>query len=142
MKKEDIVVAKEVAEEAFEEWCDANGFESDEEDLSEDELLSFKINKKTIVKAIMAGRAVTDDEKITYTISNHSPEGFAGMKLEINAPTGRFWTAMDGFKSQDTQKKIISCMSELTGKDRKFFEKIHGFDFRFLQAVVIFFMNI
>lgn len=136
------VVADEVCEKEFIQWCDENGVDYDETAMNDESLVGFKKNKQTILKACKEGRLVFDGGCIEYTVSNKSPEGFSGTVLKIGQPSGRIFTATDGYKETELFKKQVSIMSALTGKDLKFFDKLHAIDFRVLQAVVLFFLTI
>ena len=136
------VIADEVCEKEFNEWCDANGIDYDTANMNEDDKDGFNKNKATIIKAAKTGRLVFDGGKLECTISNLSPEGFAGQKINIGQPTGKIFTAMDGLKDTQLFKKQTSVMSALTGKDNGYFDKLHAIDWKLLQAVVVFFITI
>ena len=142
--KKEFVVAEDVAIASVDDWLESVGFVRPEDDeLSEEEIKSFKINKNTLVRAVKEGRLTfNDDDTAEYTISQKSAEGYRGNKLNIALPTGRFWTATDGYKDNQNMKKLQSCVSVLTGKDIGYFQNIFAGDWKVLQAVVIFFMNI
>lgn len=135
-------IAEEVCEKEFNEWCEANGIDNDVSNMNDEDQKGFKNLKDPMIKAAKSGRLVFDGAKLEYTISNLSPEGFAGTVLKIGVPSGKIFTAMDGLKETQLFKKQVSVMSVLTGKDIGFFDKIHPVDWKVLQAVVAFFISI
>lgn len=138
----DEVIAKEQAEKEFEDWCEACGIDCDVANMDDESASDFTEKKKRIIKACMSGLLVFDDGNIVYTISNKSPENFAGVQLKIGQPSGKLFTAMDGLKDTQLFKKQCCVMSAMTGKDNGFFEKLHAKDFKLLQTIAVFFLTI
>ncbi|MCR4631410.1 MAG: hypothetical protein K5786_07235 [Treponema sp.] len=140
--EEKQVVADEVCEKEFNEWCEANGIDYDVSNMNEESAEAFNKNKSTMKNAAKAGRLVFDGGKLEYTVSAKSPENYAGNVLKIGEPTGKIFTAMDGLKETQLFKKQTCVMSALTGKDTGYFDKLHASDWKLLQAIVVFFLTI
>lgn len=138
----DEVVAKEQAEKEFENWCEITGIDYEVANMNEEDAKDFETLKKRLVDACRAGRLVFSDGDIEYTVSERSPENFAGTKMTIGQPMGSLFTAMDGMKETQNFKKLNCVMSAMTGKDNGFFNKIHATDYKVLQAIASFFLSI
>lgn len=143
MEKEEFVVAEEIANKDFENWCELNGIEYDTGDMNEEEIKDFQTNKKPIIKACMRGNLIFNDNgEIDYTISNYSASGFAGTVLHIERPTGKIFSSLDGFKDTQNIRRAVSVMSALTGKDLGYFDKLSAVDWKVLRGIVTFFLTI
>ena len=136
----DEKMTKEQAEKEFISWCEDNDIECDEEEMTEDVLTAFLSAKKSFVKYMRRGTLVLDGIKLVYEISQFSPEGFKGEKLEINRPSGNIWLAMDGRKDSDKMHRMQNAISALTGKDTGWISKLDAKDWSFLMSVTSLFL--
>jgi hypothetical protein len=137
---EETTITKELAEQEFANYCEANGFDVDESAMSDEEKEDFAPIKNRFVKAAMAGRITVDGTKVTYDISERSPSGFAGDKVTISRPTGAAMMALDGYKETQGIRRLQSFMSAATGKEIQYFSKIDIQDWKFFQGVATLFL--
>lgn len=134
-------ISKEMAEEEFKNWCEANELDCDETSMNEEDKAAFEPLKNRIVKAIQKGVVVIDGDTIEYTLSGKYEGSMAGMKIKINSPTARLFSGMDGYKDTQMIKKLQGAMSALCGIDIGIFSKMTIPDWKFFQSVCVLFMN-
>lgn len=138
--KASVSITKEQAEIEFENWKEACDIDIEESELTDEQLNLVNSAKRRFVKAMIAGRLTVDGEKILYTISSKSPEGFANKEIVIKNPGAKLRFAMDGFKDNQQAEKEIAGMSALTGQDVGFFRKLSLPDFNLIEAIMLLFM--
>jgi hypothetical protein len=134
-------IDRETAENEFVLFCDNNEIEHEESEMNDDELKSFTEIKKRFIKACMAGRVEVDGTSLKYTISRFAPEGFRGDVLILKRPSGHAFSAMDGYKEDRSISKQIAFMSAMAGKEIKYFSKIDGSDWKFMQDISTLFLS-
>ena len=132
-------IAKEVAENEFNDWCEANMIDTDASDMNEDDEKAFYGLKKTIVNAVRDGRIVFDGRDIKYTISKCTPE-LAGQEVTIPPAKGAVYLALDGFKKGQDIKRLHAALSQMTGLADGVFRKMDAADFKVFQAVFSLFL--
>ena len=135
-------IDKELAEKEFVNFCENNEIEYDESAMNDDESSSFSAIKKRFLKACEAGRVEVEGTSINYTISNFSPEGFAGKVITLKRPSGHAFASMDGYKSDRDMARQIAFMSAMAGQETKYFSKIDGSDWRFIQDISTIFLSL
>ena len=133
---------RETAENEFNLFCDNNEIEHDEAAMNDDEKSSFDAIKKRFIKACMAGRVEVDGTSLKYTISHFAQEGFKGDVLTLKRPSGHAFSAMDGFKDDRSIGRQIAFMSAMAGKEQKYFSKIDGSDWKFVQDISTLFLSL
>ncbi len=138
--EEKLTVSKEQAIAEFDAWRENCDLDFDENDLPDDQKALVDGCRRRFVKAMTGGRLVVDGEKLKYTISDKSPDGFKGREVEIKNPGARLKFAMDGFKDNQQAEREIAGMSALTGQDVGFFRKLCMTDFNFFEGVIALFM--
>lgn len=135
-----VEISMETAEKDFIQWCEANEIEIDAGS-SEEEVKDFEVLKKTVTKAIVAGRCIVDGENLKYRLSEKNAQGYAGKEITIRPPNGRIFMATDGYKETQAGRKMNAMMSAITGLDAGFFGNIYLKDYKFLQAVLVLFLS-
>jgi len=135
-------IDKATAEQEFVSFCENNEIEHDESAMNDDEKVSFSAIKKRFLKACEAGRVEVDGTSIKYTISNFSPEGFKGNVITLKRPSGHAFAAMDGYKSDRDMARQIAFMSAMAGQETKYFSKIDGSDWKFIQDISTLFLSL
>jgi len=137
---DELKVSKEQAELEFENWREACDIDFDVSELTEDQQALVAATKRRFIKAMCAGRLEVQDDEILYTVSDKSPEGFAGKQIKIKNPGARLSLAMDGFKENQRAEKEIAGMSAITGQDVGFFRRLYTTDFNLLEGIMALFM--
>jgi len=137
---EKLEINKELAEQEFENWREACDLDFDVQYLSNDQAALVANTKRRFIKAMAAGRLVIEDDVIIYTISEKSPEGFAGKVIKIQNPGAKLRLAMDGFKDNQQAEKEIAGMSAITGQDVGFFRKLYTTDFNLIEGIMALFI--
>jgi len=135
-------IDRELAEKEFISFCENNEIEYDESAMDEAEKDSFTAIKKRFLKACMAGRVEVDGTSLKYTISKFAPEGFRGDVLTLKRPGGHAFSAMDGFKDDRSVARQVAFMSAMAGKEIKYFSKIDGSDWKFIQDISTLFLSL
>jgi len=135
-------IDKETAENEFNSFCDNNEIEHDESAMNDDEKTSFNAIKKRFVKACMDGRVEVDGTSLKYTISKFAPEGFRGDVLTLKRPGGHAFSAMDGYSDTKSIARQTAFMSAMAGREIKYFSKIDGSDWKFIQDISTLFLSL
>jgi hypothetical protein len=137
----DEKITRELAEQEFMSYCEANDIDCDESAMNEEDATAFKPIKESFIKACRAGRVVVDGKNIEYTISSFSPEGYAGNKLTIGRPNGNAMLAMDGYKDTQSMHKLQAYASAITGKETKYFSNLDNCDWMFVRNIATLFLS-
>jgi hypothetical protein len=123
-----------LAEQEFSNYCEANGFEHEEDDMNDDDKKNFIKIKKRFIKAVDEGRLVVDGTNLIYTVSARS-EFMGGKKITVRRPIGKDFLSMDGFKDTHSMVKFqsfIASFCDIKGSD---VAKLDIADRQFLQDV-------
>lgn len=139
--KASVSITKEQAEIEFENWKEACDIDIEGSELTKEQANLINSAKRRFVKAMVAGRLTVDGEKILYTISGKSPEGFANKEIVIKNPGARLRFAMDGFRDDQETEKEVAGMSALTGQDVGLFRKLSLLDFNLIEGILLLFMT-
>jgi hypothetical protein len=116
-------VAREVAESEFLRICDAFRIEHDTSALPADELEEWKDLTEPIIRNIMRGIIIVDDEgKPTYT----PPGAAAGVTFHF--PTGATLTALETYPREKQIANMMAAIAEMTHTDRSDFGKMRAAD--------------
>lgn len=131
------IVAREVAENEFNRFCDDMDIDRDLSKMDEDDTKGFNDNKELIVIAIMDGRLVlNDDSEPVYT----PKRGNAASPLTFREPTGATFMAMDRKKSGQDVGKMIALMDEITRSPPGTCSRLKGVDFKIARSIVTLFL--
>jgi hypothetical protein len=129
-------------EQEFYNWCDANDIDHAIDGMDEDDRKSFEKIKRHFTAAIKEKRLVVEGDHFTYTVSERSPN--AGDKFTVKRPNGRAMLAMDGFKENQQNQKLIAFIAAISGVEKRDIVKISGLDnkdYKVLQDVAILFLT-
>ena len=139
MAEEKMVMSEELAMKEIERWADENDIDLYVNASNGEKLLDATAPK--LIKAICRGTLiVNDDGDFEYTISDRSPEGFAGTRLTIKTPTGAAYMALDSFKEHQGVHRTFAILSAMTGKDVSWFAKLSNIDYKILNFITSFFI--
>ena len=133
------VMSEELAFHEVEKWADENCINIYVKNKDGETALDAAV--QWLTKAIMMGTLILNDEnEFEYTVSNKSPNGYAGEKLIFKEPNGGAYMAMDKFKDQEGVHKTLAVASAITGKDIPWFGKISNFDYKICATIASFFI--
>lgn len=139
MTETKVTMSEELAIKEIERWAEENDIDLYVTAQDGSRILDAGVSK--LVKAIQSGLlVVTDDGVFEYTISDMSPEGFAGTKIVLKSPTGTAYMAMDSFKEHQGVHKNLALASAITGKDVSWFGRISNKDYKVVTIIVAFFI--
>jgi hypothetical protein len=138
---------KEESEITFEEqefynWCDANDIDRGIDGMDDDDRKSFLKIRRHFTRAIKEQRLVVDGDRFTYTVSERSPN--AGEKFTVKRPNGRAMLAMDGYKENQQNQKLIAFIAAICSVEKRDIAKISALDdkdYKVLQDVAILFLT-
>jgi len=126
----------------FYNWCDANEIDRNQKAMDEDDRKGFEKIQRHFTAAIKEKRLVVDGDKITYTVSNKSPN--AGKVLNVRRPNGRAMLSMDSFKDTAGNQKLQNFIAAICGIEKRDIAEIAGLDFKdykVLQDIALLFLT-
>jgi hypothetical protein len=129
-------------EQEFYNWCDANDIDRAVDGMDEKDAKDFLKIRRHFTAAIKETRLVVDGERFTYTVSEKSPN--SGEKFTMKRPNGRAMLAMDGYKENQQNQKLIAFIAAICGVQKRDISKISELDdkdYKVLQDVAILFLT-
>lgn len=134
----EYVIAREVAEEQFKQFCEDMDIDDNVEKMNEEDSKGFDQNKEVLIEAMMLGRLVlNDDSEPVYTPKR---SGFAN-PLTFREPSGADLMAMDRKKNGQDVGKMFALMDAVTKSVPGACSKLKGPDFKTAQAIMVLFMG-
>lgn len=131
-------IAREVAEQQFDQFCEDMDIDNNVEKMDEDDAKGFNTQKELIIVAMMDGRLVlNDDSEPVYTPKR---KGFDN-PLTFREPSGADQMAMDRKKSGQDVGKMFSMMDSVTKSVPGACSKLKGPDLKVAQAIMFLFMG-
>ena len=132
-------IIHEVAQDEFNRFAAAWDLDTDIDYMNQDDADSFEQQKRKIVRQIMDGRAIVNDEgNIEYTL--FEPIGTLA-EVTFKRPHGRGFTAMDRAKDGKSITKFINMVGDAIGQPPSIINKMDGIDVKFCQAVYMLFLG-
>lgn len=132
----DEKITLETAEFEFERFLEANDLDFDPEKMDEESKDSFLSQKEKIVKAIMKGSLIINDdgEPVFTPRPGALPEGTE--TLTFHERTGATLIAMDKVKGKNaTMQKTYNMMANITQTHPSVFVKMKGSDIKLCEAL-------
>jgi hypothetical protein len=129
-------------EQEFYNWCDANDIDRAVDGMDEKDAKDFLKMRRHFTTAIKEKRLVVDGERFTYTVSEKSPN--SGEQFTMKRPNGRAMLAMDGYKENQQNQKLIAFIAAICGVQKRDISKISELDdkdYKVLQDVAILFLT-
>jgi hypothetical protein len=126
----------------FFNWCDANDIDHAIEGMEDDERRSFLKMRRHFTTAIKEKRLTVDGDQFVYTVSEKSPN--SGDRFPVRRPNGRAMLAMDGYKENQQNQKLIAFIAAISGVEKRDIAKISALDdkdFKVLMDVAILFLT-
>lgn len=134
-KKKQAVVAREVAEESFDKFCDEWEIDTDQDGMNEDDKLGFRAEKAKIVNAIMKGRLVyNSNNTFTYTVSDKT-EKYQGKAITLKRPSGRTLRQADRAKEGKNVEKSYNVLASMMGDDITLIDGLDMIDLKPLLSI-------
>ena len=134
----DPVVVQEVAEDEFNRFCEAMDIVNNTGAMTEEDEKSFKGPKETIIRAIMqGGLVVNDDGEPVYTPRNSPKVG----ALTFREPSGADYMAMDRKKDGQNIGKMWAMADSVTKSSPGTIANLRNRDLKVVQAVMQLFMG-
>ena len=131
------IIAREVAEDEFNRFCDDMDIDRDTSKMDEDDTKGFNSQKENIIAAIMDGRLIINEESEAV----FSPKrGKFDNPLIFREPTGATYMAMDRKKSGQDVGKMLALMDDLTKSAPGTCSRLKNVDFKVAQSIIMLFL--
>jgi hypothetical protein len=134
-KKKQVIIAREVAEESFDQFCDDWEIDTDPEGMDKEDKDGFKAEKAKIINAIMKGRLVyNSNNTFTYTVSDHV-EKYKGKQITLKRPSGRTLRQADRAKEGKNVEKSYNVLASMMGDDITLIDGLDMIDLKPLLSI-------
>lgn len=131
-------VAKEVAEEEFDKFCEGMDIDSDTQEMNEDDQKGFEDQKAKIVRAIMRGSLTFNEDGLPVYAPTRSK---IDNPLVFHEQTGAHLMAMDRKKEGQNVAKLLSLMDAMTKSAPGTCSKLEGADLKTCMAIITLFLG-
>ena len=132
-------ISKEMAEQEFDRFGELMDLDFDTSFMDEDDRKGFEQSKRRLVRAIMVGSMIIDDEgRPVFTPQRAGQEVNA---ITFNEPTGATYMAMDRKKKTEDMGKMMALMADYTKTSAGLFAKMKNADFKVCLAVTTLFLG-
>lgn len=129
---------REVAEEAFEKFCEEMDLDHDTSKMDSKDAEGFNKVKEIIISAFMDGRLEFNDNQ--EPVLNCTRSGIT-QPLTFREPNAADYMAMDRKKEGQTVGKMLAVMDSITRTATGTCSKLKGSDFKIAQAIIQLFMG-
>jgi hypothetical protein len=138
MSESKVVIPKDVAEEEFNRWLECNYLDDNWDELVEDGKRDAEIDKSRIMKFIMTGDIVIDEDGLlTFTpvrSKDRSPVSFRD-------PDGRTLAVTDKMPEHKIVAKMNEALCDFTGKPKAYFLKMkRNPDYKICLSIITIFL--
>ena len=133
------IVDPETAEKEFNRLLQLWGIEDDIEDLEDDEIKIFGGIKRKLIKNLMHGSMVIEENGIVgYTLQQPKNEAFT--KLALKPATGNAYMAMDKYKTHEGIHRLYAYLGSLSGLPVSVFSNMNNLDVNFCINIATLFL--
>lgn len=132
------VVAREVAEAEFDRFVEAMDIEASTADMDAEDKKGFNEQKDRIVKAVMSGALIINDNGEPVYTPARTKDADA---LTFHEPTGASLMAMDRKKKTEDVGKLYATMGDMTKTHANTFSKMKMPDLKVCMAVTTLFLG-
>lgn len=140
MEKKEPKINRETASAEFDRFLDSMGIFVDADDLDPEELSSFKKHKTKIVRSIMDGNLIiNDDGEAVYTPVN--PKSNYSDPITFHERTGADLMAMDRKKKNHDVARTYSVMGAMCKIPPKVFAGLAGIDIKVCESIFVLLMD-
>ena len=139
-EEKENVIAPEVAEAEFDRFADEMDLDLDESFMDEDDLTSFRRQKKRILNALKNGSLVINENgEAVYTPSNRNTK--TQKAITFHERTGASLMAMDGKKKNSDVAKTYAIMGDMCKVHPSVFAGMAGMDIKVCEAIFALLMD-
>lgn len=131
-------VAREVALDDFNNFCEAMDIDNNVDEMSEEDAKSFQEPREVILKAVMSGNLTFNDDHEPVYAPRNSPK-VAG-PLTFREPNGADYMAMDRKKDGQNFGKMWAMADSLTRSAPGTIANLRNRDLKVVQAIMQLFM--
>lgn len=138
--KKEPIVAKEVAESEFDRFVDMMDLDVDVSIMDEEDITAFKKQKSRIIKAMMAGSLVINDNGEAAYVPQHSRSKYKEL-ITFREHSGASVMAMDGKKKNQSVAATYAMMADMSGLHPGTFAGLVGTDIKVCMAIFTLLMD-
>ena len=132
-------IPQEVAEVEFARFIDEWDIDANVDVMSGEDRESFEQHQGRIIKQVVNGSAVIDENgNITYILKH--PKG-STTEVVFRVPGGDAYMAMDKFKDRQSIHKLYAFMGVMTKLPPAIFSNMDGRDIKFCQGIALLFLG-
>jgi len=136
----DSKIDLETASNEFDRWSESMDLDLDTDEMDSEDLAAFKKQKNRIIKALMKGSLVINDNgEAEYTPSN--PNSRHKETIVFHERTGASLMAMDGKKKNHDVAKTYAVLAEMCKIPPSAFAGLVGFDVKLCEALFALLMD-
>lgn len=132
------VIAREVAEAEFDRFVEAMDIEASTADMDAEDKKGFLEQKDRIVKAVMSGALIVNDNGEPVYTPARTKDADA---LTFHEPTGASLMAMDRKKKTEDVGKLYATMGDMTKTHANTFSKMKMPDLKVCMAITTLFLG-
>ena len=133
-------VSKDMAESEFDRFTEAMDLDLDTSDMDAEDLTAFNKQKSKVVKAIMLGSLVVNDNgEVVYTPRNAKSKYKEA--LTFHERTGASLMAMDGTKKNHDVTKTYKVLADMCKVHPSVFAGLVGIDVKICEALFALLMD-
>ncbi|MBW1725979.1 MAG: hypothetical protein JRJ62_00075 [Deltaproteobacteria bacterium] len=137
---EENIIAPEMAEAEFDRFVDAMDLDLDTSEMDVEDLTAFKKQKKRIIKSIICGNLIINDEgEAVFTPSNSRSKHKD--PITFHERTGASLMAMDTKKNNHNVAKTYAVMGDMCEVSPKVFSGLAGSDIKICEALFALLMD-
>lgn len=135
-------LTQEVAEQEFERMAEIWDIDTDESGFDEDDLESFIKAKKPLIKSLMDGSLVVDEDgNATFTLRWSKKLMENGTETITLDPSRPDVLVMDKFKERETMHKMRAYIASMASKPLRIIGQIDPRDEKRLRGAVLLFLG-
>lgn len=132
-------ISVEMAEQEFERFGEAMDLDFDTSFMDEEDRKGFEGAKRRIVKAIMSGAMVINEDGCPVFTPQRAGEDVK--PITFYEPTGATYMAMDRKKKTEDMGKMFALMADYTRQSAGLFSKMKNADVKVCIAVTTLFLG-
>lgn len=131
-------VAKEVAEQEFDRFCEAMDLDVDTERMDSEDRKSLDEARHIVVRAIERGQLIIDDKGQPQLIPS---SGGDAKPIVFYEPTGATYMSTDQHKKTHEVAKLCAVLGDMTRTNAKLFSNMPARDFKVCKTLVTLFLG-
>jgi hypothetical protein len=141
MENQEPKVAREVAEQEFDNFTEAMDIDNNVDAMDEEDTSSFNKFKSTIVRAIMRGSLVFNDYGEAVYTPTHKRSPLFEKEVTFHERSGASMMAADGKKKGHDMARMYSVLADMCKVNTKLISGMTGPDLKVCEALFVLLMG-